>query len=107
MERGPLADDLAVWPGVFQFVFSDPEGWFYWGACFALVDDADPAIDLINRAVGGAYGSVAFLELPFFDSLRGRKDFAAALAAVHKNRAAALATYREAGGPRILGTKDE
>lgn len=86
--------------------FRDPEGWFYWAACFAQVNAGDEAVELLQRAQAGGYGSAAFLALPFFDRVRARPDFAAVCAGVAEQRRRALETYRRAGGPRVLGVEE-
>ncbi|HEX6212643.1 MAG TPA: protein kinase [Methylomirabilota bacterium] len=86
--------------------FRDPEGWFYWAACFAQVGALDEAMMLLRKAQEGGYGSVGLLSVALFDPLRGRADFAALVAAVNEQRARALETYRRAGGPKVLGTDE-
>jgi eukaryotic-like serine/threonine-protein kinase len=86
--------------------FSDPEGWFYWAACSAVIGDSESAITLLQRAVKGGYGSVAFLELPFFDPMRAMPEFDDVLQSTRRNRAAAVEIYRASGGPRVLGVEE-
>ena len=86
--------------------FRDPEGWFYWAACFAQINACDSALELLRKGVEGGYGSTGLLSLAFFDPLRRREEFARVSAEVAAQRQRALEVYRKAHGPRVLGAEE-
>ena len=84
--------------------FSDPEGWFYWGAGAAILRDPELAMRLLDRAVATGFHCPRALEtLPMLDALRGTPAFASLLARARQGHEAAALAFTRADGHRLLG----
>jgi hypothetical protein len=84
----------------------DPEAIFQEGWLFCDVGEYDTGLTYLRRAVDRGYFVVSTLsESKQFDALRGRADFEAILADAEAGRRRALASFRDAGGDRLLGLR--
>jgi serine/threonine protein kinase/tetratricopeptide (TPR) repeat protein len=82
----------------------DPEAIFQEGWLLCDVGEHDRGMLYLRRAIDGGYFVAPTLSSrPQFDALRGRADFEALLADAEAGRQRALASFREAGGERLLG----
>jgi eukaryotic-like serine/threonine-protein kinase len=84
--------------------FLDPEGWFHISQVAARIGDHDDAMAGLSKAVDGGYCGLPALEVdPWLDPLRGRSDFRHLIDRAAASRRAALDTFVDAGGERLLG----
>jgi hypothetical protein len=82
----------------------DPEAIFQEGWLLCDVGEHDRGMPYLRRAIDKGYFVAPTLSSrPQFDALRGRADFEALLADAEAGRQRALASFREAGGERLLG----
>jgi tetratricopeptide (TPR) repeat protein len=82
----------------------DPEAIFQEGWLLCDVGEHDRGMLYLRRAIDRGYFVAPTLSSrPQFDALRGRADFEALLADAEAGRQRALASFREAGGERLLG----
>ena len=84
--------------------FRDPEGFYHWAGALALAGDHDGALGLLERSVeGGFYVASAIARNPWFDPLRATSDFTHIVRRAEELQREALAAFRAADGPRVLG----
>jgi non-specific serine/threonine protein kinase len=85
----------------------DPEALFQEGRFFCDVGEHRKGLELVKRAVTKGYWVLPTLERSHeFDSLRGDPDFGAILVEAAAGRERAAASFREAGGERLLGRRE-
>jgi TolB-like protein len=103
--EGDMATGRAAVARLLTFpAFSDPEGWFYWANCLALLGDLDGALDPLERAVNGGWHCVRGLEImPALEPLRDEPRFVTILKRTRADRETAARAFGEAGGHRLLG----
>ena len=84
--------------------YRDQEGFYHWAAALALAGDHDGALAMLERSVnGGFYGASAAARNPWFDPLRALSDFVHIVQRAEELQRDALAAFRAADGPRVLG----
>ncbi|HET9328114.1 MAG TPA: protein kinase, partial [Candidatus Eisenbacteria bacterium] len=85
-------------------ILDDPEAMFQEGWLFCDAGDARAGLALIGSAIGKGYFAAPTLSWSkAFDPLRSDPTFRQLLADAEAGRDRALATFREAGGERLLG----
>jgi non-specific serine/threonine protein kinase len=85
-------------------IAQDPEAIFQEGLVLCDVGDDDEGVERLHRAVAKGYFPVATLEdRPQFDRVRATPAFQAVLREAQVGRDRALASFRDAGGERLLG----
>jgi eukaryotic-like serine/threonine-protein kinase len=85
-------------------IMDDPEAVFQEGWMLCDVGEHDKGVVHLQRAVAKGYFPVQTLVTrPQFDALRGKATFQSLLADAEAGRERALAAFRRAGGPRLLG----
>jgi hypothetical protein len=85
-------------------VMEDPEAIFQEGWILCDVGEYERALPYLRRAVAKGYFVAPTLAgRPQFDALRGDPAFQELLAEAERSRRRALASFREAGGERLLG----
>jgi hypothetical protein len=83
----------------------DPEAIFQEGWLLCDVGEHARGISYLQRAVAKGYVVARTLtQRPQFDAIRNDPAFAAVLADAEAGRQRALAAFREAGGPQLLGS---
>ncbi|MNC86277.1 hypothetical protein D3C83_19240 [compost metagenome] len=84
--------------------FADHEVFFHWAGALAGAGDPDGALGLLERAIDGGFHPADTLARDRrFDPLRALPDFRHLLARAAERQQEALALFREADGPRLLG----
>jgi serine/threonine protein kinase len=84
--------------------FRDPEGFYHWAGALAQAGDHDGALMMLERSVeGGFYAASALARDPWFDPLRAMSDFTHIVRRAEEFQREALAAFRAADGPRVLG----
>jgi non-specific serine/threonine protein kinase len=97
-------DECVASLGALSQEFGDPEGFYYVGRAMAKVGDVDRAIAVLRRAVEKGFFCLAVLvDDPWLASLRGRDEFAEAIARAERGHADAVAAFAAAAGDRLLG----
>ena len=98
-------DDIGVVVGrMMGSTFRDPEGFYHWAGALAQAGDHDGALGLLERSVdGGFYVASALARNPWFDPLRATSDFTHIVRRAEELQREALAAFRAADGPRVLG----
>jgi tetratricopeptide (TPR) repeat protein len=87
--------------------FVDPEGRFYWARHLAQLGDVDKALRELQSVVSNGYFcGPALKKDAWFDPLRSRPEFAAILNDAEQRRSAAVAAFRNSGGPELLGVEE-
>ena len=85
----------------------DPEAMFQQGWLLCDAGQYDGGFDYLRRAVSKGYFVASTLSgRPQFDALRGQPEFEAVLAEAEEGRRNALAAFNDAGGTRLLGTRN-
>ena len=83
--------------------FTDPEPLFYCARQFARLGEHRRALDALRLARDRGYNCYSALERdPWFDSLRGEKDFQVIVAELHALHRSMMRAFVEAGGPETL-----
>ncbi len=84
--------------------FHDPEGLYFGARHLARAGATDDALSLFARVVsGGFHCAETFVRDPWLDPLRTSPAFVDLLRRAEMGRAAALESFRRAGGDRLLG----
>jgi TolB-like protein len=84
--------------------FHDPEGFLLHSRELAYVGQTSQALAMLGRVLqGGYYCPVALTRDPWFDSLRGSREFVRLVREAEAGHARAAEAYLRAGGERILG----
>jgi serine/threonine protein kinase/tetratricopeptide (TPR) repeat protein len=97
-----MADRLSIFRPL--KIQDDPEAIFQEGWMLCDVGEHDRGMPYLRRAVDKGYFVAQTLATRSqFDALRGRADFESLLADAEAGRQRALATFRHAGGERLLG----
>jgi hypothetical protein len=87
--------------------FIDPEGRFYWVRHLGKMGDVDRALSELERVVADGYFCAStFASDPWLAALRTRPEFEAIQRDATERRARAVAVFREAGGPQLLGDEE-
>ena len=85
-------------------IMDDPEAIFQQGWLLCDAGDYERGLSHLQRSVRiGYYVSPTLRTAPAFDAMRGDPVFQALVAEAEAGRLEALATFREAGGERLLG----
>jgi serine/threonine protein kinase/tetratricopeptide (TPR) repeat protein len=85
-------------------IFEDPEAIFQEGCLLCDAGDHTRGLPFLERAVAkGYYVAPTLRHSPQFDRLRGTPEFESLLVDAEAGRERALATFRDAGGARLLG----
>jgi hypothetical protein len=84
--------------------FYDPEAHFIYSLVLFRVDQVDRGLEVLRDSVAGGFNPAGALgDEAAFDPVRGQATFEGLRRTVDERRAEALATYRSAGGERLLG----
>ena len=84
--------------------FSDPEGLFYLTRHLAHLNQADSALDLLERVVGGGFFCYpAMSSDPWLDPVRKKPRFVKLLGRAEQQHHAAAKEFTRLEGNRILG----
>jgi serine/threonine protein kinase/tetratricopeptide (TPR) repeat protein len=87
-------------------VMDDPEAIFQEGLLLCDVGELELGLDHLRRAVNKGYYVAPVLEVrPQFEAIRDQAAFQAVLATAREGRDAALASFGDAGGERLLGRR--
>jgi TolB-like protein/tetratricopeptide (TPR) repeat protein len=101
--EGNAADSIAAITRIVSSNFRDPEGLFYLSRHLAHLDQAGPAIELLQRVVdGGYYCYPTMAKDPWLDSLRGSAEFKALLHQAESHHREAVAVFGHIGGHKVL-----
>jgi serine/threonine protein kinase/tetratricopeptide (TPR) repeat protein len=85
-------------------IFDDPEAIFQEGWLLCDAGAHDRGLEVVKRAVAQGYSVAPTLgRSPAFDALRGEPAFRELLSRAEADRGAALRTFRENGGEKLLG----
>jgi tetratricopeptide (TPR) repeat protein len=102
--EGNAADSIAAITRIVSSNFRDPEGLFYLSRHLAHLDQAGPAIELLQRVVdGGYYCYPTMARDPWLDSLRPTAAFVKLLHQAESRHREALAVFGHVGGHKVLG----
>ena len=87
--------------------FIDPEGRFYWVRHLSQMGRLDQALSELQRTVAGGYFCAPSLAIdPWLAPLRSQPQFEGIRREAEQRRQSALAAFRNAGGPKILGDSE-
>jgi DNA-binding winged helix-turn-helix (wHTH) protein/tetratricopeptide (TPR) repeat protein len=104
MIEGDAAGSVAAVGRIVASEFSDPEGLFYLTRHLAHLNQADSALDLLERVVGGGFFCYpAMSSDPWLDSVRKKPRFAKLLGRAEQLHHAAAKEFTRLEGNRILG----
>jgi tetratricopeptide (TPR) repeat protein len=106
MIEGDTAGSVAAVERLVSSQFGDPEGLFYLTRHLARLNQADSALQLFERVVGGGFCCYpAMLNDPWLESVRNRPEFAALLGKARHQHLSAAEEFARLEGDRILGAK--
>ena len=104
MIEGDAAASVAAAGRIVTSDFGDPEGLFYIARHLAHLNQADSALDLMERVVGGGFFCYPALSSdPWLDSLRKKPKFAKLLGKAEQQHEVAAKEFTHIEGDRILG----
>ena len=104
MIEGNAAASVAAVGRIVASEFSDPEGLFYLTRHLAHLNQADSALDLLERVVGGGFFCYpAMSSDPWLDPVRKKPRFAKLLGRAEQQHDAAAKEFTRLEGDRILG----
>jgi DNA-binding winged helix-turn-helix (wHTH) protein/tetratricopeptide (TPR) repeat protein len=104
MIQGDAEGSVAAIGRIIGSAFGDPEAWFYLTRHLAHLNQADAALELYERAVGGGiFCYPAMARDPWLDSIRERPEFVRLLARAEQQHRAAANEFAKVDGNRILG----
>jgi tetratricopeptide (TPR) repeat protein len=84
-------------------VFTDPEGFYYWGLSLAAVGDHAFALDMFGRAISKGFSCDRALVIePWLDSIRADPEFIRLLRIAEERRRQSAAAFASAGGDKLL-----
>jgi TolB-like protein/predicted Ser/Thr protein kinase len=84
-------------------VFTDPEGFYYWGLSLAAVGEHAFALDMFGRAISKGFSCDRALVIePWLDSIRADPEFIRLLRIAEERRRQSAAAFASAGGDRLL-----
>jgi tetratricopeptide (TPR) repeat protein len=84
--------------------FRDPEGLFYIARHLAHLDEAVPALELLERVVSGGFlCAPALARDPWLDTLRRRAAFTKLRHRAEEQHAQAKSAFERLGGDKVLG----
>ena len=103
-----LALDAAKKSLALSNVFTDPEGFYYWGLSLAAVGEHAFALELFGRSIESGFScDRAFVIEPWLDSIRAAPEFMRLLRIAEERRRKAAAAFVAAGGDRLLPIRNE
>jgi DNA-binding winged helix-turn-helix (wHTH) protein/tetratricopeptide (TPR) repeat protein len=98
------AESLAAIRRILASDFRDPEGLFYLARNLAYLNETAPALDVLERAIGGGFFCFPTLAKdPWLDPLRKKPAFAKLLRQAEARHQAAATTFKRLDGERLLG----
>jgi DNA-binding winged helix-turn-helix (wHTH) protein/tetratricopeptide (TPR) repeat protein len=101
--EGKSAESIAIVGRIVASDFRDPEGLFYLSRHLAHLNEAGPAIDLLERVVaGGFFCYPAMTSDPWLAPLRKKPAFAKLLREAETQHREASALFGEVGGSAVL-----
>jgi hypothetical protein len=104
MIEGDAAGSVAAAGRIVSSEFSDPEGLFYLTRHLARLNQADAALELFERVVGGGFVcSPAMMVDPWLEPVRKRPEFARLLERAEQQHQVAAREFARLEGDRILG----
>jgi serine/threonine protein kinase/tetratricopeptide (TPR) repeat protein len=87
--------------------FVDPEGRFYWVRHLAQIGEVDSALRELQGVVSSGYFCPFALQKDaWLEPLRSRTEFEVILQDAGQRRRDAVAVFRDAGGPELLGAEE-
>src|SRR5205807_7612109 len=102
--EGDAAASVAAVGRIVASEFSDPEGLFYLTRHLARLNQADAALELFERVVGGGFFCYpAMLSDPWLEPVRKRPQFARLLGRAEQQHQVAERQFARLKGNRILG----
>jgi tetratricopeptide (TPR) repeat protein len=103
-----LAVDAAKKSLALSNVFTDPEGFYYWGLSLAAVGEPAFALEILGRSIDAGFScDRAFIVEPWLDSIRAAPEFMRLLRIAEERRRKAAAAFVAAGGDRLLPIRAE
>lgn len=104
MLEGDQAESVAAVGRVTASDFGDPEGLFYLARHLSKLGQAEPALDLLERVVGGGYACYpVFAGDPWLDPVRETPRFGKLLGRAERQHQQASAAFAKLEGERVLG----
>jgi DNA-binding winged helix-turn-helix (wHTH) protein/tetratricopeptide (TPR) repeat protein len=104
MIEGDAAASVAAIGRITSSAFSDPEALLYLTRHLARLNQADAALDLFERVVGGGHVCYpAMSDDPWLDPIRKKTPFAKLLKKAEQRHQAAVTEFSRLKGDRILG----
>jgi len=102
--EGDAAASVAAVRSIVASEFSDPEGLYYLTRHLARLGEADAALELFRRVVGGGFCCYpAMLEDPWLDEVRRRAEFTRLMENAEQRHRAAEKEFERLEGDRVLG----
>jgi DNA-binding winged helix-turn-helix (wHTH) protein/tetratricopeptide (TPR) repeat protein len=102
--EGHKAESIAAVRRIVDSDFRDPEALFYLGRHLAHLGETTPALELLERVVGGGFFCYPVMKSdPWLDPLRKKPEFAKLLKQAETQHRHAKAAFEKLGGDRILG----
>ena len=102
--EGKEAESVAAVERIIASDFRDPEGLFYFSRHLAHLNQADPALGLLDRVVaGGFFCYPAMAQDRWLDPLRDRRAFMELMRQAETRHQEAAGTFTELRGERALG----
>ena len=103
--EGDAAASVAAVRSIVASEFSDPEGLYYLTRHLARLGEADAALELFRRVVGGGFCCYpAMLEDPWLDEVRRRAEFTRLMENAEQRHRAAEKEFERLEGNRVLGS---
>lgn len=98
------AESIAAVKRILASDFQDPEGLFYLSRHLAHLNEAGPALQLLDRVVrGGFFCFPALAKDPWLDSLRTEPAFIGLLHQAEMQHQDALGAFKRLNGEKVLG----
>jgi tetratricopeptide (TPR) repeat protein len=102
--EGNTEESIAAMKRVASSDFQDPEGLFYVARHLAHLKQTVPALQLMERVVGGGFFCYPmFARDPWLDPLRKKPAFTGLLERAAMQHRAAQEKFERLGGPKVLG----
>jgi hypothetical protein len=102
--EGRAQDSIAAVGRIVASDFRDPEGLFYLSRHLAHLNEAGPALDLLERVVASGYSCFpAMTADPWLGGLRARPGFSTLMGRAEARHQAALAAFDRLGGRKAFG----
>jgi eukaryotic-like serine/threonine-protein kinase len=106
MIEGDADGSIAAVGRILNSAFSDPEGLFYLTRHLAHLNQADAALELLERVIGGGiFCYPAMSSDPWLDPIRERSEFVRLLEKARQQHQVAASEFARLEGNRVLGIR--